>query len=50
MRFLGFIRRPNLLVAKSAFPNENDVAFHAVEDATFAWEYWDSRMKNGLPR
>ena len=49
-RFLGFVRNPNLLLAKTTFSLEADVAFWAIEDATFLWSYWDQRMANRLPR
>lgn len=49
-RFLGFIRKPNLPLAKKTFEAEADVAFWAIEDATFLWSYWDERMTKGLPR
>jgi hypothetical protein len=49
-RFLGFVRRSNLSFARKTFEAAGDVAFWAIEDANFLWDYWDSRMKNGLPR
>ena len=49
-RFLGFIRRNNLETFRRSFQTSADVAFWAIEDATFLWEYWDTRMKTGLPR
>ncbi len=49
-RFLGFIRKPNLSLARKTFEAEPDVAFWAIEDATFLWSYWDERMTKGLPR
>ena len=49
-RFLGFVRKPNLLLAKQTFEAEADVAFWAIEEATFLWSYWDERMIKGLPR
>lgn len=50
IRLLGFVRKPNVVKARQAFPDQPDVAFHAIEDATFLWEYWDRRMAEGLPR
>ena len=49
-RFLGFIRRANVSIVQKKFESATDVAFCAVEDATFAWSYWETRMANGLPR
>jgi hypothetical protein len=49
-RFLGFVRKPNLLLAKQTFEAEADVAFWAIEEATFLRSYWDERMTKGLPR
>ena len=50
VRFLGFIRKHNLPLARRTFEAEADVAFWAIEDATFLWSYWDERMNKGLPR
>jgi len=49
-RFLGFIRKSNLLLASRNFEGEADVAFYAIEDATFLWSYWEERIAKGLPR
>jgi hypothetical protein len=49
MRFLGFVRRANLDKAKKALAPAPDVAFAAIEDATFSWDYWNQR-EGGLPR
>ncbi len=49
-RFLGFIRKANIDLAKRTFASEADVAFWALENATFLWAYWDQRMQLGLPR
>lgn len=49
-RFLGFICKANLSLANKTFEVETDVAFWAIEDATFLWTYWDERMANGIPR
>jgi len=49
-RFLGFIRQDNLSMARQSFEVDTDVAFWAIEDATFLWKYWDERMAMGLPR
>ena len=50
MRFLGFIRQANVALAQDTFKSEHDVAFWAIEEATFPWSYWDERMAKGLPR
>ena len=50
IRFLGFVRRDCLVDARRRFEGQPDVAFAAIEDATFAWSYWDSRADKGLPR
>jgi hypothetical protein len=50
MRFLGFVRKANLSKAKAPFASEADVAFCAIEEATFLWDYWDRRIRDGLPR
>jgi hypothetical protein len=49
IRFLGFVREPELLRAKNQFASDRDVTFVAIEDATFNWRYTDERIKNGLP-
>jgi hypothetical protein len=49
MRFLGFVRKQNLARARKALAGHEKVAFTAIEDATFAWDYWEDR-KEGLPR
>ena len=49
-RFLGFVRAANFDLMKRRFHDQSDVAFYAIEKATFLWEYWDRRMKEGLPR
>ena len=49
-RFLGFVRSHNLPLMRRKFEAASDVAFWAIEDATFLWSYWDERMKKGLPR
>lgn len=48
-RFLGFIRYQNYELAKRRSAAMDDVAFYPIEAATFAWEYWDDRMRDGLP-
>lgn len=49
MRFLGFVRQDRLKKAESAFAGVPNVAFTAIEDATFSWKYWE-RREGGLPR
>ncbi len=49
MRFLGFVRQDNVTLAKRHFEAEKNVTFFPIEEATFSWRYWDSRMQNGLP-
>jgi hypothetical protein len=49
MRFLGFVRKQNLEKARARLEGQADVTFFAIEDATFPWEYWESRQ-GGLPR
>ena len=39
-RFLGFVRKPNLLLAKQTFEAEADVAFWAIEEATMPEARW----------
>ena len=41
IRFLGFVRRANLDAALQPFRADADVAFAAIEDATFSWDYWE---------
>ena len=50
IRFLGFVREENLEKVRAAFASEHDVTFYAIEKATFLWQYWDQRLKDGLPR
>lgn len=49
MRLLCFVRRSQLQKAKASFSAQTGVAFFAIEDATFGWDYWTVRQ-NGLPR
>jgi hypothetical protein len=49
VRFLGFVREETMSKAETAFKESPDVAFYAIERATFPWSYWDERIKNGLP-
>jgi hypothetical protein len=50
MRYLGFVRRANLDTLRRKFSGADDVAFHAIEDATFDYLYWSDRAESGLPR
>jgi hypothetical protein len=50
LRFLGFVRRASIPAARASFTSAHDVAFCAIEDATFIWDYWDKRIRDGLPR
>ena len=50
IRFLGFVRRDCLKGETQFFAGERDVAFAAIEDATFPWAYWENRDTQGLPR
>ena len=50
IRFLGFVRRASLSSAERAFAGQERVAFKAIEDATFPWDYWEPRAAEGLPR
>ena len=49
-RFLGFIRHDGLELANRTFSSDADVAFCAIEQATFLWKYWTERIQHGLPR
>jgi hypothetical protein len=49
-RFLGFVRRTNVEAAQRHFAAATDVKFYPLEDATFPWAYWESRIREGLPR
>jgi hypothetical protein len=49
IRFLGFVRNAALEGIRVAFAGKEGVTFHAIEDATFIWAYWDERIKFGLP-
>lgn len=49
IRFLGFVREACLDEARRPFAEEGDVAFTAIEDATFPWTYWNDRDAKGLP-
>jgi hypothetical protein len=48
MRFLGFVRKANLVKLNEQFKDQGDVAFESIEDAMFSWDYWE-RRKIGLP-
>jgi hypothetical protein len=50
MRFLGFVREPNLAKLRKIFEGVDRVSFYAIEDATFPYKYWNFRLDNGLPR
>lgn len=50
LRFLGFVRRHNLKTARRLTEGQLGVAFWALEDATFSWDYWADRIGEGLPR
>ena len=50
IRFLGFIRKVNLEKARQLIAPAADIAFAAIEDATFSWDYWKDRIGGGLPR
>lgn len=50
IRFLGFVRRDCLADLSRSFTGEQEVAFAAIEDATFPWSYWNDRAVRGLPR
>ena len=47
IRFLGFVRRDNLLRLQKTFLGVTDVGFIAIEDVSFSWDYWEKR-KAGL--
>ena len=49
IRFLGFVRSAVLKDVRAQFADEQGVTFHAIEEATFLWVYWDERMASGLP-
>lgn len=50
MRFLGFVRRDSIELARRPFAGQERVAFKAIEDVTFPWAYWSDRAATGLPR
>lgn len=50
IRFFGFVREDCLDDARRPFAGHGDVAFAAIEGATFPWAYWDDRAEGGLPR
>jgi hypothetical protein len=50
IRFLCFVREPNVKKARSAFASDADVWFVAIEDAIIPYKYWDSRITYGIPR
>lgn len=48
-RFLGFVRFQNYETAKRFAASMDDVAFYPIEAASFPWDYWDDRIRSGLP-
>ncbi len=49
IRFLGFVRNDNLERAQVVFKDDLDVTFYQIEKASFPWDYWDQRIRDGLP-
>jgi len=48
IRVLCFVRKARLEYCDKQALGP-DVDFYAIEDASFPWEYWDSRQNVGLP-
>lgn len=48
-RVLGVVRGDVIPRLEARFADSQDVAFVGIEEATFPWQFWDKRLRDGLP-